>query len=59
MIRLNIGSRLGSVSTPIMINDTPAPPPIATPSSTQRLRLKRPRLEVDDDDIIVTNGNGH
>jgi hypothetical protein len=61
--RLNIGTRLGSVSiingnaTPT-INDESAAA-IATPSSTQRLRLKRPRLEVDDDDdVIITNGNG-
>jgi len=60
--RLNIGSRLGSVSTtngnatPTINNESTA---IATPSSTQRLRLKRPRLEVDDDDVIITNGNGH
>lgn len=53
MFRLNIGSRLESVSTPTINDDIP------TPSSTQRLRLKRPRLEVDDDDIIITNGNGH
>jgi len=53
---LNIGSRLGSVSTPTINDDTPAP--IATPSST-RQRNKRPRLEVDDDDVIITNGNGH
>ncbi len=49
---MNIGSRLGSVSTPIINEDTPAP--IAT-----RQRNKRPRLEVDDDDVIITNGNGH
>jgi hypothetical protein len=50
MIRLNIGHRLESVSTPTIINDT----------ATPRQRLKRPRLEVDDDDdVVVTNGNGH
>ena len=38
MIRLNIGHRLESVSTPTIINDT------ATPLQ----RLKRPRLEVID-----------
>lgn len=33
---------------------------VATPSSTTRQRLKRPRLAVDDDDdVIITNGNGH
>jgi len=56
---LNIGSRLGSVS---IINGNATPTindESATPSSTQRLRLKRPRLEVDDDDdVIITNGNG-
>ncbi len=51
---MNIGCRLGSVSTPTINDDTPAPP-----IATQRLRLKRPRLEVDDDDIIITNSNGH
>ncbi len=50
---MNIGCRLGSVSTPTINDDTPAP------ITTQRLRLKRPRLEVDDDDIIITNSNGH
>jgi len=50
--RLNIGNRSGSVSTPTINNDVP------TPSSTQR-RPKRARLEVDEDDVIFTNGNGH
>ncbi|CAF0945592.1 unnamed protein product [Adineta ricciae] len=62
--RLNISSRTGSVS---VMNGAAATPTInedcisvATPSSTQRQRLKRPRLAVDDDDdVIVTNGNGH
>jgi hypothetical protein len=56
---LNIGSnRSGSVSSTPTINDD-ASAPIATPTSTQpRLRLKRPRIEVDDD-VIITNGNGH
>jgi len=50
--RLNIGNHSGSVSTPTINNDVP------TPSSTQR-RPKRARLEVDEDDVIFTNGNGH
>jgi len=54
--RLNIGTRLGSGSTPTINDDPPAP--IAT--STQRQLRKRPRLEVeDDDDVIITNSNGH
>jgi len=47
--RLNIGTRLGSVSTPTINDNTP---PI------QRQRNKRARVEVEDDEII-TNGNGH
>ncbi len=52
IIRLNIGTRLGSVSTPTIINET-------TTTITTRQRLKRPRLEIDDDDVVITNGNGH
>ncbi len=52
IVRLNIGTRLGSVSTPTIINET-------TTTITTRQRLKRPRLEIDDDDVVITNGNGH
>ncbi|CAF1403877.1 unnamed protein product [Adineta steineri] len=60
--RLHIGNRTESE---VVVNGNATPmmndgcKPIATPSSTQRLRVKRPRLEVDDDNIIVANGNGH
>ncbi|CAF2819610.1 unnamed protein product [Rotaria sp. Silwood2] len=60
--RLNIGGRLGPM---LNINSTGASTindesvAIVTPSSTQRQRHKRAHVEVDDDDIILTNGNGH
>jgi len=47
--RLNIGTHLGSVSTPTINDDTPI----------QRQRHKRARVDVDDDDHVITNGNGH
>lgn len=56
---MNIGGRLGPVSsinppaTPKKIDDSA---PAATPSPAQR-RNKRARVEVDDDDIIMVNGN--
>jgi hypothetical protein len=50
---LNIGTRLGSVSTPTINDQTTAA------TATPRQRLKRPRLEIDDDDVVITNGNGH
>ncbi|CAF4639226.1 unnamed protein product, partial [Rotaria sp. Silwood2] len=59
---LNIGGRLGPM---LNINSTGASTindesvAIVTPSSTQRQRHKRAHVEVDDDDIILTNGNGH
>lgn len=57
MFRLNIGTRLGTISTPTIIDE-----PITTTTTTTmttRQRLKRPRLEIDDDDVIITNGDGH
>lgn len=52
--RLNIGTHAELVT----VQDEPvvaAPEPI-----TQRLRHKRPRRAVDDDDdVVMTNGNGH
>ncbi|CAF1190190.1 unnamed protein product [Rotaria sordida] len=60
--RLNIGNRLGPISvinstgTSTMNDESVA---IVTPSLTQRQRHKRARVEVDDDDMIITNGNGH
>lgn len=33
--------------------------PVATPPITHRTRNKRARIEVDDDDVILTNGKGH
>ncbi|CAF0821197.1 unnamed protein product [Adineta steineri] len=67
--RLNIGGRIG-LSPPINGNATPTGTDSLSTSSTttttiittngasQRQRLKRPRFEVDED-IIITNGNGH
>jgi hypothetical protein len=52
--RLNIGSRLESVATPTVVEES-----TATTTMTTRHRLKRPRLEIDDDDVIIANGNGH
>ena len=54
-IRLNIGNRNGSAPTPTISEE----PPAAVVSPMPRLRLKRPRLEIDDDDVVITNGNGH
>jgi len=46
--RLNISSRLGSISTPTISEES---------MPTQRTtRAKRPRLEIDDDDIVVNHG---
>ncbi|CAF3817768.1 unnamed protein product, partial [Rotaria sp. Silwood1] len=59
--RLNIGSRLepitniNSIGTSTINDESVA---IVTPSST-RQRNKRARIEVDDDEMILTNGNGH
>jgi hypothetical protein len=56
--RLNIAGRLGPSPT---INGS-ATPTVNDGDTTnapgQRQRLKRPRFEVDED-IIITNGNGH
>lgn len=61
--RLNIGGRLGP--SPTMNGSAGATPTVidglsaaGTAGPGQRLRLKRPRFEVDED-ASMTNGNGH
>ncbi|CAF1254603.1 unnamed protein product [Rotaria magnacalcarata] len=59
--RLNIGSRLGSVSSinasvTSKINDESSVAAV-TPTTTHR-RNKRARVEVDDDDVVLTSGSG-
>ena len=49
--RLNIVTRLESVSTPTIVDETTAA------TATPRQRLKRPRLEIDDDDIAAMNSD--
>lgn len=53
LFRLNIGTRPGLVATPTVVEET------TMTTMTTRQRLKRPRLEIDDDDIVIANGNGH
>lgn len=55
MFRLNIGSRLATVATPTIVDETTT----TMTTMTTRQRLKRPRLEIDDDDVVITNGDGH
>ncbi|CAF1039530.1 unnamed protein product [Adineta ricciae] len=58
--RLNIGGRVGPSPT-LNGNATPTGNenlPTASNGAAQRQRLKRPRFEVDED-VIITNGNGH
>jgi hypothetical protein len=55
---LNIVGRLGPSPT-LNGNATPtADDGITTNGLAQRQRLKRPRFEVDED-VVITNGNGH
>ena len=53
LFRLNIGTRPGLIATPTIVEET------TMTTMTTRQRLKRPRLEIDDDDIVIANGNGH
>ncbi|CAF4878878.1 unnamed protein product, partial [Rotaria socialis] len=61
--RLNIGSRLGSVSSinasvTSKINDESSVAAAAVTPTTTHRRNKRARVEVDDDDLVLTSGSG-
>lgn len=51
-IRLNIGARVAPV--PVVIDD-----PVVSGPPSQRLRNKRARREIDDDDDVAVMSNGH